>query len=62
MLERVTQPHREWAAANVRVNHILYTRIMTLVYEKGRQICVPADAVIREARVFPGIIRGVKGA
>jgi len=39
----------------------MYTKMMTLVYKKGRQICVPADAVIREARVFPGIIRGVKG-
>lgn len=28
---------------------------------KGRLIHVPADAVIREAQVFSGIIRGVKG-
>jgi len=60
MPERVTQPHREWAAPK-GLNHKSYTKIMTWVCEKGRQICVPADAVIRKARVFPGIIRGVKG-
>lgn len=34
---------------------------MTLRYRKGHQILVPAGAVIREAQVYSGMIRGVKG-
>jgi len=34
---------------------------MTLIYQKGHLIHVPAGAVKREARVFRSMIRGVKG-
>lgn len=61
MLERVMQLLCEKFIHGINLRRNMKREKRCPYFLKGRQIHVPADAVIREAQVFSGIIRGVKG-